>query len=111
MLPKTIRLILALTVIQTICTSAVLAAKANPTVIYVKDMHCEACAKKIAGKLYGVAGVVSVKTHVKKGIAIVESEANKQASPKALWEAVEAAEFAPIKVAGPMGTYTEKPRR
>ena len=85
--------------------------KRNLTAVYVKDMHCATCAKKIASKLYKVPGVVKVQTNVKKGVAVITPQANKQPSPKLVWEAVEAATFKPIKLACPLGTFTKKPRR
>ena len=92
--------------------AVVVAAKRQPrTAVYVKDMHCQACAKKIAGKLYTVPGVVKVQTDVAKGLAVITHQANKVPSPKLLWEAVEAATFKPIKVASPLGTFLKKPRR
>lgn len=87
------------------------AAKTQYTVVYVKDMHCQTCAKKIASKLYKVPGVVKVKTNYKKNVAYVTPQRSKTPSPKALWEAVESATFEPVKIASPLGTYTKKPTR
>ncbi len=86
------------------------AADPPVTAIYVKDMHCQTCAKKIASKLYTVPGVVKVTTDLKKGLAIIVPQKSKNPSPKAIWEAVEAATFEPVKIAGPLGTFTEKPK-
>ena len=88
-----------------------LAAKPRPIELYVKDMHCQTCAKKIASKLYEIPGVVKVSTDVKKGLAVIVPEQTRQPSPKAMWEAVEAATFEPIKLACSSGTYTQKPKR
>ena len=73
-------------------------------------MHCASCAKQIAGKLYAVPGVVKVSTDVKKGVAVIVPQPTKNPSPKAIWEAVEAATFEPVRIASPLGTFTEKPR-
>jgi len=81
------------------------------TAIVVKDMHCANCAKKIARKLYSVKGVKGVRAVVKTNTATVTPEKGKQPSPKALWEAVEAAGFKPVKLAGPLGTFKEKPKK
>ena len=81
------------------------------TAIVVKDMHCTNCAKKIARKLYSVKGVKGVRAVVKTNTATVTPEKGKQPSPKALWEAVEAAGFKPVKLAGPLGTYKQKPKK
>lgn len=90
---------------------ASLSAEVDRTVIYVKDMHCAMCAKKIASKLSAVPGVVQVKTQVKKGTAVVMTQKGKPVSPRALWEAVESASFEPIKVAGTQGSFEKKPVR
>lgn len=105
------RLAIALFMATVLLLSQSQAAKTQFTTVYVKDMHCNSCAKKIAGKLYAVPGVVSVKTNYKKGTAVVTPQKSKTPSPKALWEAVEAATFKPVKIASPLGTYTKKPRR
>lgn len=108
---KAIRVALIAAVWSTLLLTQVDAARLTSTTVYIKDMHCETCAKKIAGKLYTVAGVVKVHTNYKKGTAIITPQRAKNPSPKALWEAVEAANFVPVKIAGPLGTYTKKPRR
>jgi copper chaperone CopZ len=91
--------------------STLTAAETKVTAIYVKDMHCQTCAKKIAGKLYEVPGVVKVSTNFQKGVAVIVPQASKQPSPKALWEAVEAAKFQPTRIASPLGNFTKKPPR
>jgi copper chaperone CopZ len=75
------------------------------TAIYISNMHCPTCAKKIAGKLYRIKGVVKVKTDVKKNLAVVTPQAKKQVDPKAAWSAVRAAGFKPTKLIGPQGTF------
>jgi len=77
----------------------------NEIAIYIGDMHCPTCAKKIAGKLYRVKGVVKVRTDVKKNLAIVTPQAKKQVDSKAAWAAVRAAGFKPTKLIGPQGTF------
>lgn len=105
------RTFLAASVVASLAFTPLHAANPKPTAVYVKDMHCEACARKIATKLYAVPGVVKVSTDVKKGLAVITSQPAKQPSPKALWEAVEAATFEPVKIASPLGTFTTKPKR
>jgi copper chaperone CopZ len=75
------------------------------TAIYISNMHCPTCAKKIAGKLYRIKGVVKVKTDVKKNLAVITPQAKKQVDPKAAWSAVRAAGFKPTKLVGPQGTF------
>jgi copper chaperone CopZ len=79
------------------------------TVIEVHNMHCNDCARKIASKLYGVPGVVAVRTNVKANVAIITPQQQRRPSPKALWEAVEKAGFKPVKLVGPEGEFTSKP--
>ena len=77
----------------------------NDTVITVGNMHCKHCAKKIAGKLYKVKGVVKVRTDVGADIAIITPQKNKQLSIKSLWTASQKAGFQPELLEGPAGKY------
>ena len=79
------------------------------TTIRVSDMHCANCARKIAGKLVTVSGVLQVRTHLASHTATISPQQTKQPSPKAMWEAVEKAGFKPVKLEGPSGVFTEKP--
>jgi Cu+-exporting ATPase len=92
-------------------TSPVLAQQTAPppvTFVRVSDMHCAACAKKIARKLYAVPAVVQVKTDLKKHTAVITPEKKLQPNPLAIWEAVEAAGFEPVELNGPAGKFTSK---
>lgn len=103
--------VLALTALALLAGGGILqAAEAKPTTIHLSNMHCAGCAKRLANKLYTVAGVVTVKTDVKKKVAFVTPGANKTLSPKAVWQAVLAAKLTPVKLAGPSGTFTEMPK-
>lgn len=86
------------------------AADARLTVLTVKGMHCAGCAKKIAGKLTAVPGVEQVKADVPKSFFVVTPAGDESPSPKALWEAVEKAGYAAVKLEGPSGTFTKKPK-
>ncbi len=88
---------------------AVEAVETPYTWIFVEDMHCSNCAKKIARKLYNVSGVVKVQANVAKDYAVVTPQEGAQLSPRALWEAVEQAKFKPVKLQGPAGVFTKKP--
>ena len=79
------------------------------TAIYVTDMHCGNCAKKLASKLYTVPGVVQVKANVPKDVAFVIHQKTKDPTPLALWEATEAAGFEIVKLHSPTVVLTEKP--
>ena len=85
------------------------AAQPEYTWIHVKEMHCAACAQRIARKLYTVAGVVNVQTDVSKNFAVVTPQPGKYPSPRALWEATEQAKFTVVKLQGPHGVFVSKP--
>jgi copper chaperone CopZ len=78
----------------------------NETAIYVGDMHCATCAKKISGKLFRVKGVMKVRTNVKQHVAIVTPQSKKVVDVKAAWKAVQSAGFEPTKLVGPEGSFT-----
>ncbi|TWU28086.1 heavy-metal-associated domain-containing protein [Bythopirellula polymerisocia] len=73
------------------------------TAIFVGDMHCGNCAKKVARKLYAVKGVTKVRTDLKIDVAIVTPQQNQQLDAKALWAAAEKSGILPIKLIGPAG--------
>ena len=77
----------------------------HETAIYVGDMHCATCAKKISGKLFRVKGVMKVRTNVKQHVAIVTPQSKKVVDVKAAWKAVQSAGFEPVKLIGPEGTF------
>ncbi|MDA0661129.1 MAG: heavy-metal-associated domain-containing protein [Planctomycetota bacterium] len=116
MLTRRFFLVSATGVLATVSFSALSRSgfAATPTnsqvVIHIKAIHCAACAKKISKKLHGVDGVHEVKADVKKDLAVVSPVKDKSLSARALWEAVEAAGFKPIKIVAPSGTYNEKPQ-
>ena len=104
--------VLALTVVAiSMLEGTAHAKKPNMTAIYVGDMHCSDCAQRIANKLYAVKGVSKVTANLKTGIAYVTPADKKTLSPRTLWEAVEKAEFTPIKLEGPSGKFKKKPKK
>jgi copper chaperone CopZ len=103
------RMMLAALLVGLAAPGTLFAASPTTTTIHINDMHCPTCAKRIASRLYTVAGVVRVSTDVAKGVAIVTPQSNRQPSPRGLWDAVEKAGFQPTKIEAPNGTYTEKP--
>jgi copper chaperone CopZ len=106
-----IAFMLCLTLAVSTLAASLAHAQNSPTwtAIYVTDMHCETCAKKIARKLYATPGVREVKANVPKNLAFVVPEAGKTCSPRSLWDAVEQAGFEPVKIVSPAGTFTSKP--
>lgn len=83
---------------------------ASTTTITVSDMHCVACAKKMAAKLYQIPGVASVQADLLSTRLIIVAAPQQALSPKALWEAVETAGYTPAKMEGPGGTFNAKPQ-
>ena len=74
-------------------------------------MHCDGCAKRIAGKLYEVAGVEKIQVDVEKKLMWVHPKAGAQPSPRGLWEAVEKGADRPIRLQGPYGDFKSKPEK
>jgi copper chaperone CopZ len=77
--------------------------------VYVQDMHCQHCAKKIASKLYTLKGVRSVTTNVQSHVALITPATGQQVSAKKIWEALEAIKFTPVKMVTPAGVFAKKP--
>lgn len=110
MLRKAISVIALTAVVLSQLEHAAHARHPNMTAIYVGDMHCSDCAQKIANKLYAVPGVLRVNANLKTGIAYITPAKEKKLSPRALWEAVEKADFTPVKLDGPSGSFASKPK-
>ncbi|MCR9208096.1 MULTISPECIES: heavy-metal-associated domain-containing protein [Rhodopirellula] len=113
-------LCLTLTFVLAVCMTAqsrvanaadAVGASTTKTTITLKVLTCESCAKKVAAKLSAVSGVGGVKTDVKSKTAIVVPKGSATLSPLQLWEAIEKAGKEPVKLEGPSGTYTSKPKK
>ncbi|MEM7316039.1 MAG: heavy-metal-associated domain-containing protein [Planctomycetota bacterium] len=81
------------------------------TTIYIKNMHCEGCAKRLRTRLYKLPGVVKVTTNVKLGTAVVVPAAKKPVKTEQLWDATIAERFAIKKVTTPKGTFLKRPAK
>lgn len=104
-------LIVLLVSVAFIQSKAFAASPSKPTYsIQVSDMHCSDCAQKIANKLYKLAGVAKVHANLKSNTAYVTPVAGKKISARKMWEAIEKAEFKPVKLVSPTKTYTKKPK-
>lgn len=77
--------------------------------LFVKNLHCEGCAKRLRASVYKVEGVLKVQTNVKNGIALITPTNGGSPSAKALWEAAETQKFNVAKLVTPAGTYEKKP--
>jgi copper chaperone len=86
-------------------------SEAKTTKLTVDGMTCAGCAKSVTKALTAVEGVESVVIDLKAKTATVTPKAGKAPSQKALWEAVEKAEYKPTKIEGPDGTSEKKPTK
>jgi len=86
------------------------AATSTKTTITLKVLSCEGCAKRVREKLTAVSGVGDVKTDLRTKSATIVPKRGATPSPKLLWEAIEKAGKTPLKLVGPSGTFTSKPK-
>jgi copper chaperone CopZ len=82
----------------------------NAIKVYVDDMHCESCAKKIRSRIFTVKGVSRVVTFVKHDLAVVQPVAGQSVSTKAIWDALEKAKFNIDRIETPQGVVSQKPK-
>lgn len=73
-------------------------------------LDCEGCAKRVRQNLEAVSGVSEVTTDLKAKTATITPKGDATPSPKSLWEAIEDAGKTPVKLLGPSGTFTSKPK-
>lgn len=90
-------------------TAAWAAGPKTETVITTKKM-CPVCAKKIVDKLRQTKGVADARADVESKKLVVLPGANQELSPRALWETVELGGEQPVRLAGPSGTFVDKPK-
>ena len=100
----------SLAIVFLVFASQLQAAESKWTKITVKKMHCAGCAKKISARIYAVRGVKEVRMDIKKKTLYVHPQRKAVLSPLAMWEAVEKAKDVPIRITGPSGTFTKKPK-
>ena len=81
------------------------------TSLYVSNMHCEGCAKRLRTRLYKLPNVLKVTTNVKQGIAVITPSTGKDVSVRSVWDVAENEKFKVIKIADKTGTHTKKPVR
>ncbi len=77
--------------------------------IFINNLHCQGCAKRLRNELFKVAGVKDVKTDVKAGTAVITPTEGSSPDARAVWEAAEKEKFEVAKLVTPNGTYDEKP--
>ena len=105
------KLLFLVATLPALLSSGIALAAAPATItITVDGMHCPVCAKKITGRVMAVSGVAGAKADVKAAQITVTAKTPNGPSSRALWESVEKAGYTPTKLAGPGGTFTEKPK-
>ena len=80
------------------------------TRVVLDDIHCMGCAKKISGKVTAVPGVAEMRVDLKAKTIWAMHKPGMTPSPKALWDAVEAADHTPTRMDTPAGSLTSKPK-
>jgi copper chaperone CopZ len=87
--------------------AAVKALKVAPgeTLVFVEDLHCATCAKKVTSTLFKQKGVKRVRTSVKFDAAVVTPQAQKPLNTVAAWEALQKAGYQPTRLVGPDGVF------
>jgi Cu+-exporting ATPase len=89
-------------------TAWAVAPKKTTTVVDTKKL-CPVCAKKIVARLQQMDGVVDARADVKLKKFAVLPVSGRVLSPRARWDTVERGGERPIRLAGPSGTFYEKP--
>lgn len=80
------------------------------TKVVLTELDCMGCAKKIAGKVTKVPGVESMRVDLDARTVFAMHKPGMTPSPKALWEAIEAADHQPEKMETPTDKHTAKPK-
>ena len=80
------------------------------TKVTLDDIHCMGCAKKISKHVTAVPGVAEMRVDLKAKTIWAIHKQGMTPSPKALWEAIEAADHTPTKMDTPAGSHTSKPQ-
>lgn len=89
---------------------ATAAPRQVPTVVTVKKL-CPTCGKKIVQKLSELPHVEEATMNVEQRTIFVRCTPAGSVSPRVVWETVERGGEQPIKLQGPMGTFTTKPQQ
>ncbi|MBL8827013.1 MAG: cation transporter [Planctomycetaceae bacterium] len=71
---------------------------------------CGGCVKKMQGVLAKVPGIARVEGNAAEKTMTIVPASNTTLSPKAIWEAIEAAGKKPAKLVGPAGEFATKPK-
>jgi copper chaperone CopZ len=81
----------------------------NAIKVFIPNMHCESCAKKIRSRLFTVKGVSRVVTWLQHDLAVIEPVKGQSVSSKAIWDALEQGKFEVDRIETPQGVIAKKP--
>jgi len=79
------------------------------TVITVGEM-CGGCVKQITARLNTFPGIAKVECNIKSKSVTITPKPDVSLSPKSLWEVLDEIGKTPVKLSGPGGTFTSKPK-
>jgi copper chaperone CopZ len=79
------------------------------TVVTVREM-CGGCVKQITARLNTFPGIAKVECNIKTKSVTITPKPDVSLSPKSLWEALDEIGKTPVKLSGPGGTFTSKPK-
>jgi copper chaperone CopZ len=82
-----------------------LKVREGETIVFVTDLHCATCAKKVTSRLFKLKGVMRVRTSVKLDAAVITPQTKKTIDVAAAWEALQEAGYQPTHLAGPEGVF------
>ncbi len=81
------------------------------TTITIEELACDCAVMAVTRMLTEITEVDKVKVDLKSKTAVVTPKAKATLSPIKLWEAIIEAGEKPVKLVGPSGTFTSKPRK
>jgi copper chaperone CopZ len=75
------------------------------TIVFVTDLHCANCAKKVTSRLFKLKGVMRVRTSVKLDAAVITPQTKKTVDVEAAWAVLQEAGYQPTRMVGPEGVF------
>ena len=67
------------------------------TIVFVTDLHCANCAKKVTSRLFKLKGVMRVRTSVKLDAAVITPQKKKTIDVEAAWTTLQEAGYQPTR--------------
>ncbi len=84
--------------------------KPQPAITITTKTLCPKCAGSIVGRVRQIKGVADAGADVKSKTFTFVPKPGSKLSPRALWEVVQKGGEQPVRLAGPTGVFTKKPR-